>query len=103
MRARKVVDIFTRKARTLLPNGTLVERDWSPAEIYALYVRGFRDGACTRAIQDEMDGLGAYHRGYADGRRMTQKACAAEAKRLGYEPTILRTMQPIAPKRKAVR
>lgn len=65
------------------------EREWSPAEKFQLYSRGFRDGAATRAMRHE--GLGAYEVGYAEGRQSVRLAVDSYAKRVGYEPTILRT------------
>jgi hypothetical protein len=78
----------TRLARTKLPDGTIVEREWTPHERYMLYVRGFRDGAAVKAMAHS--GLGAYDRGYADGRDARASAADAYAKEVGYEPTILR-------------
>lgn len=84
------MDTFFRKAQTKLPDGTLVDREWSKSERYQLYARGFRDGAGTKAMRKDHIGLGPYDRGYSDGIAATRAACNAEARRLAYEPTILR-------------
>ncbi len=79
-----------RKAQTKLPDGTLIERDWNARERYQLYVRGFRDGAAVKAMRDDHIGLGAYDRGYGDGRRALVLAAATYAEEVEYEPSILR-------------
>lgn len=84
------LDTFIRPAQTKLPGGKTVERDWKPSEIYQLYCRGFRDGAGTKPMRKDHMGLGPYDRGYAEGAQAARDACALEAKRLRYEPTILR-------------
>ena len=79
-----------RLAQTRMPDGTLVDRPWTVAERYMLYARGFRDGASTHAIKENLLGLGAYDRGYSDGKAATSSAVAAYAKEIGYVPSILR-------------
>lgn len=83
-------ETYVRLAQTVLPDGSLVDREWTPAERYRLFARGFRDGAGTRGVRKECAGLGAYERGYAEGREATYKACADYAALVGYTPTVLR-------------
>lgn len=73
------------------------EREWSAREKFQLYSRGFRDGAATRAVRHE--GLGAYELGYAEGRQSVRLAVDSYAKRIGYEPTILRTAETVPAQR----
>lgn len=68
-----------------------VEHEWSPRERYMLFVRGFRDGCAVKAMRRDCVGLGAYDRGYAEGRASANVAVAAYAAEIGYEPTVLRT------------
>lgn len=88
--ASAITDTFVRKAQTMLPGGRIVERDWTAAECFKLYRDGWTDGAAIHAMRKTHVGLGPYERGYADGRKARNDACEAEAKRVGYEPTILR-------------
>jgi len=67
-----------------------IKRPWTPHERYMLFARGFRDGAGTKAMRKDHEGLGAYDRGYAAGQAAAHAAVAAYAKEIGYEPTILR-------------
>lgn len=83
-------DGFIRKAQTKLPNGTVVERDWTPSERYQLFARGYRDGAGTKPMRADHMGLGPYDNGYAQGQAATRAACAAYAAKVEYRPTILR-------------
>lgn len=89
-------DTFSRKALTLLPDGTIVERDWTKKECFHLYVRGFRDGAGARTKRKDHVGLGPYDRGYTDGLKAARDAAQNEAKRLDYKPEILREKTPPA-------
>jgi len=84
-----------RKARTKLPGGEIIEREWKPCELYQLYARGFRDGAGTKPMRKDHMGLEPYDRGYTDGVAAVRAACSAEAKRLEYEPTVLRAMRAV--------
>ena len=79
-----------RLAQTKMPNGTVVDRPWTSGERYQLYRRGFRDGAGGRGVRHECEGLGAYDRGYAEGRATASAAISAYAQEIGYTPTILR-------------
>lgn len=79
-----------RKAQTRLPDGSVIERDWYPHELYALFVRGFRDGACRKQYRDGHGELLAYLEGYNAGIAALGEAAAGYAKRVGHEPTILR-------------
>lgn len=67
-----------------------VERPWNERERYMLYSQGFRDGAACRSMDLKKKGLGAYDRGYEEGRDAHGKAVAAYAAEIGYVPTILR-------------
>lgn len=89
---KRQTEAYVRKAQTRMPDGTVVERDWTARERYMLYVRGFRDGASVRAMR--FPGLGAYDLGYADGRAARHAAVEAYAKQIGYEPTVLRSAEP---------
>jgi hypothetical protein len=66
------------------------EREWTPHERYMLFTAGFRDGAASRSMQKKMQGLGAYDRGYSEGRAARERAVKKYAKEIGYKPTILR-------------
>jgi hypothetical protein len=88
--AKPVVEKNKRLAQTRLPGGKLVEREWTAHERYMLYASGFKDGAGVRPIDKEREGLGAYDRGYADGRLARSNAIASYANEVGYRPTILR-------------
>ena len=79
-----------RLAQTRLPDGTMVDRQWFPSELYHLYARGFRSGAGGHAMRPDHQGLLAYDRGYEDGQKATREAVGAYAKEIGYEPSILR-------------
>lgn len=81
---------YKRLAQTRLPSGKIVEREWTPHERFQLYAAGFRDGAGNRAMDKDREGLGAYDRGYAEGKKSRGKALKAYAKEIGYKPTILR-------------
>lgn len=81
---------YKRLAQTKLPGGDIVERAWTPHEMYMLYVRGFREGAATKAMDKNCEGLEAYERGYDDGQRARNQASSDYAKEVGYNPTILR-------------
>lgn len=80
-----------RLAQTKLPDGTVIEREWTPRERYMLYVSGFGDGAAYRSMRPNREGLGAYDRGYADGRAARGRAATAYAKEVGYVPGVLRS------------
>lgn len=84
-------ETYVRKAQTRLSDGTFVERDWSAGERYQLYMRGFRDGAAIKAMRDDHIGLGAYDRGYGDGRHALHVALDAYGKEVGHVPSVLRT------------
>lgn len=75
-----------RKAKDIA--GT--EREWTPAEMYQLYFRGFRDGAGITAMRHS--GLPPYDRGYRDGKKARADACAVFAKEISYRPSILRVV-----------
>lgn len=64
-------------------------REWTPAEHYAMYFRGFRDGAAISAMKHS--GFEAYERGYKDGQQALRAACDAFGKEVGHTPSILRT------------
>lgn len=83
-------DTFIRKARTVMPDGTTVERDWNASEKYQLFARGFRDGAGTRPMRKDHMGLGPYDDGYRAGQEATRAATAAYAAKVGHSPTVLR-------------
>lgn len=83
-------DTFDRKAQTRLPDGTIVERDWTASERYQLYARGWRDGAGLRPTRKDHLGLGPYNRGYGDGSKARDAACEAEALRIGFTVRIVR-------------
>jgi hypothetical protein len=83
-------ETYKRLAQTELPGGKIVEREWTPHEQYQLYASGFRDGAGSRAMDKDREGLGAYDRGYADGKKARGAALKKYAKEIGYKPTILR-------------
>lgn len=83
----------SRLAQTKLPDGTVVEREWTPHERYMLYSRGFKDGAGVKAMRKDCEGLGAYERGYDEGRRSLNQHVGAYAKEIGYIPTVLRTAE----------
>ncbi len=84
-------ETYARKAQTRLPDGTFVEREWSAHERYQLYMRGFRDGAGIKSMRDDHIGLGAYDRGYGDGRDALHTDLDAYGKEVGHEPSVLRT------------
>lgn len=84
-----------RLAQTKRPDGTIIEREWTPHERFMLFAKGFRSGAGVRAIDPACEGLGAYDRGYDEGIQARRSAVDAYAKEIGYVPSILRT-QPIA-------
>lgn len=79
-----------RKAQTRLPDGTTIERDWYPHELYTLYVRGFRDGVGGKVQRKDHEELLPYLRGYNDGITAVQAAATAYADEVGYEPSVLR-------------
>ncbi len=80
-----------RLAQTKLPSGETIEREWTPHERYMLYAFGWSAGASMRAMDPTKSGLGAYDRGYAEGRAARHTAISWYAVEVGYEPTILRT------------
>lgn len=64
------------------------------AERFQMYRRGWKHGAHNAAMTDyssaRPDLKDAYARGYSDGRDAHSLAMGAEARRLGYQPSILR-------------
>ena len=66
------------------------ERPWEPAESYMLYTRGWRDGVSRFAMRPDHLDIQEYCRGYSDGYKAHQAACAKACKRLKYKPEILR-------------
>lgn len=48
-------------------------------------LRGFTDGAGTRAMQPQYQGDKDYERGYSDGRKASHSYAAESAKELGVE------------------
>lgn len=63
-------------------------RDWKPVERHMLFVRGFGDGACFKAMahDDHCD----YVAGYEEGRTARGIAIADFDAAVGYVPTVLR-------------
>ena len=79
-----------RLAQTALPGGKVIDREWTVHERYMLYAAGFRAGAGMKAIDTTRAGLGAYDRGFHDGRVAAGQAISAYAAEIGYTPSILR-------------
>lgn len=78
-------------------------REFEPSEarsLYQLYLRGWRDGAAFRALDQELRKhpnekfREAYERGYSEGRVALNAASEVASERYGYKPTMLRT-QPL--------
>lgn len=82
-----------RLAQTKRPDGTVVEREWTPHEKYMLFAKGFRSGAGVRAIDPTCEGIEAYDRGYDEGIQARRAAIDAYAKEIGYTPSILRATE----------
>lgn len=75
-----------RKATTRLPDGSVIERDWTTRELLALYMRGWTDGAQHKPQRDDHTDLVSYLRGYNDGLQARITAQLAESKLLDHTP-----------------
>lgn len=69
------------------------------ANLYQSYMKGWRDGAAFKSLDEnfrkhENASLReAYGRGYSDGRVAMNSASHSASERYGYSPTILRTAE----------
>jgi len=66
-----------------------VEREWTPAEKFQLYIRGFKDGAGARVQRIEESKLSFYREGYEAGDRARDRVIVGYAMKVGHDVSTM--------------